>query len=62
MLKQIYQKIKSIFVKKETFPCIIWDGKKMSYLNLSKEQIENIEKDPKCSDWIVTIDKERRNY
>ena len=35
------KKIKSLF-KKETFPCIVWDGKKMKYLDLTQKQIDKM--------------------
>ena len=35
------KKIKSL-LKKETFPCIVWDGKKMKYLDLTQKQIDKM--------------------
>jgi hypothetical protein len=62
MIKKVYAIIKSFFIKEETFPCIVWDGKKMSYPSLTKTQIKEIETEPKYRAWIVTIDDERRKY
>lgn len=47
-------KLKALFTKK-TYPCIVWDGKCMKYLDLTKKEIENIEKNPEYKDWSVTI-------
>ena len=30
----------SLFEKKKVFYCIVWDGKTMSYLNLSQKEID----------------------
>lgn len=35
------KKIKNLF-KKETFPCIVWDGKIIRYLTLSQKQIDKM--------------------
>ena len=37
----MFEKIKSLF-KKETFPCIVCDGKKMKYLDLTQKQIDKM--------------------
>ena len=37
----MFKKIKSLF-KKETFPCIVWDGKRMKYLDLTQKQIDKM--------------------
>ena len=37
------KKIKKFF-KKESFPCIVWDGKIMRYLTLSQKQIDEMNK------------------
>lgn len=37
------KKIKNFF-KKESFPCIVWDGKIMRYLTLSQKQIDEMNK------------------
>ena len=39
----MFEKIKKLF-KKETFPCIVWDGKIMRYLTLSQKQIDQMTK------------------
>ncbi len=59
MMKKIFKIIKNIFIKEETFPCIIWDGKKMSYLNLTNSKIKEIEESPEYEGWSVMIDEER---
>ena len=35
------KKIKNLF-KKESFPCIVWDGKIMRYLTLTQKQIDKM--------------------
>ena len=37
------KKIKNLF-KKESFPCIVWDGKIMRYLTLTQKQIDKMNK------------------
>lgn len=37
------KKIKNFF-KKESFPCIVWDGKIMRYLTLTQKQIDKMNK------------------
>lgn len=37
----MFKKIKNLF-KKETFPCIVWDGKIIRYLTLSQKQIDKM--------------------
>jgi hypothetical protein len=59
MIKNTLKIIKSFFIKEKTFPCIVWDGKKMSYPSLTKSQIEEIENSQKYVGWSVTIDEER---
>jgi hypothetical protein len=59
MLKNILKIIKSIFIKEKSFPCIVWDGKKMSYLNLTNSKIKEIENSPEYEGWSVMIDEER---
>ncbi|MEN8718525.1 MAG: hypothetical protein ABF301_07715 [Sulfurovum sp.] len=34
--------IKNLFKKEETFSCIVFDGKKMRYLDLTQKQIDDI--------------------
>ncbi len=57
MIKKILKIIKSIFIKEKTFPCIVWDGKKMSYPNLTNTQIKEIEELPKYEGWRVMINE-----
>ncbi len=54
----MFDKIKNIFKKEKTYECIVFDGKKMSYPNLTKKQIEKIENDPKYEAWSVTLKRE----
>jgi hypothetical protein len=37
----MFEKIKNLFIK-ETFPCIVWDGKIMKYLDLTQKQIDEM--------------------
>ena len=59
MMKNIFRIIKSLFIKEKTFPCIVWDGKKMSYPSLTIKQIKEIEESPKFESWSVMIDENR---
>ena len=54
----MFEKIKKLFVKEETFPCIVWDGKKMSYPHLTQKQIDEINTSPKYKGWHVTLKRE----
>ncbi|NQY54660.1 MAG: hypothetical protein HRT42_13935 [Campylobacteraceae bacterium] len=36
----LFSNIKNLFEKKKVFYCIVWDGKTMSYLNLSQKEID----------------------
>ena len=38
----MFEKIKNLFKKEETFPCIVWDGKIMRYLTLTQKQIDKM--------------------
>jgi len=38
--EKISNSIKKIFEKEVRFPCIIWDGKTMTYLNLTQKEID----------------------
>lgn len=51
-------KIKKLFIKEKTYPCIVFDGKKMSYPHLTQKQIDEINNDPKYKDWIVRLKEE----
>ena len=37
----MFEKIKKLF-KKETFACIVWDGKVIKYLDLTQKQIDEM--------------------
>ena len=52
----MFQKIKNLFKKQNTFPCIVWDGKIIRYLDLTQKQIENLEKINK--NWTITKKEE----
>ncbi|WP_157840873.1 hypothetical protein [Halarcobacter anaerophilus] len=54
----MFKKIKAIFKKEKTFACIVWNGKTMSYPNLTKEEIDDINNNPKYKNWSVTLQKE----
>lgn len=54
----MFDKIKNIFKKEETFSCIVWDGKTMKYLDLTKKEIEDIRNSPKYEGWTVTLKDE----
>jgi len=38
--EKIISIVKKIFEKEVRFPCIIWDGKTMTYLNLTQDEID----------------------
>lgn len=48
----MFEKIKNLFKKQEVFPCIVWDGKIIRYLDLTQKQIDKFEKINK--DWTIT--------
>lgn len=50
----MFSKIKKLFAKEETFPCIIWDGKTMKYLDLTQKEIDDINTLEKYKGWTVT--------
>ena len=54
----IINKIKQLFKKRETFPCIIWDGKTMSYSDLTQKEIDQINTLEKYKDWTVSLKNE----
>ena len=54
----IISKLKNLFKKEELFECIVWDGKTMKYLDLNKQQIDDIENLPEYKEWSVTIKSE----
>jgi len=49
----MFEKIKKLF-KKETFSCIVWDGKIIRYLDLTQKQIDEINNSDKHKGWSVT--------
>lgn len=49
--------LKKNFIKEKQIPCIVWDGKTMSYPHLTQKQINTIHTDTKYKDWIVTLKK-----
>ncbi|MCP4969988.1 MAG: hypothetical protein GY932_05265 [Arcobacter sp.] len=53
----MFEKIKKLFKKEKVFPCIVWDGKTMSYPNLKQSQIDDIRTKPKYKNWSVTLQK-----
>ncbi|WP_174247206.1 hypothetical protein [Arcobacter sp. LA11] len=55
----MFENIKKLFRKEETFPCIVWDGKTMSYPHLTQKQIDDINTKPEYKGWIVTLKKEQ---
>ncbi len=57
----LIENIKSLFIKEETFSCIVFDGVKMSYVNLTQKQIDNIENSPNHEGWSVTKQEEIQN-
>ena len=51
----MFDAIKNLFKKQETFPCIIWDGKIMKYLDLTQKQIDEMNNNSeKYPGWRVT--------
>ena len=52
----MFEKIKNLFKKQETFPCIVWDGKIMRYLTLSQKQINEMQE--KNKNWTITKQEE----
>lgn len=52
----MFEKIKNMFNKK-TYSCIVWDGKSMKYLDLTKKEIEEIENNPKYKGWSITLNE-----
>ena len=51
-----------MFEKEKTFPCIVWNGKTMSYPHLTQKQIDEINNnsDPKYENWSVTLKREEK--
>ena len=40
----MFEKIKNLFKKQKVFPCVVWDGKIIRYLDLTQKQIDKFEK------------------
>lgn len=51
------KKIKKLFIQ-EKISVIIFDGSMMQYRTLTRKELKKIENDPKCKDWVITINKE----
>ena len=49
----MFEKIKNLF-KKETFTCIVWDGKVIKYWDLTQKKIDEINNSDKYKGWSVT--------
>lgn len=47
LVKKILLEILGLFKKVKRYPCILWDGKTMSYLDLSNEEISSMKKENK---------------
>lgn len=56
----MFENIKKLFKKEERYPCIVWDGKKMSYPSLTQKEIDEINNAPKYEGWFARLkdDKE----
>ena len=54
MIEKISENIKKLFVKEEIFPCIVWDGKIMNYLNLTQKEIDKMEKESNNEQFKIT--------
>lgn len=52
----MFAKIGNLFKKQETFPCIIWDGKIIKYLDLTQKQIDKMQE--KNKNWMITKKEE----
>uniref|UniRef100_UPI0040481C1F hypothetical protein n=1 Tax=Aliarcobacter sp. TaxID=2321116 RepID=UPI0040481C1F len=50
----MFEKIKNLFKKEKTFPCIVWDGKIMRYLDLTQKQIDEMSNSKEYKDWKIT--------
>ncbi len=50
----MFDKIKNFFKEEERFPCIIWDGKTMKYLDLTQKEIDKMQTSPQNEGWIIT--------
>lgn len=52
------EKIKNFLKKEEKFPCIVWDGKKMSYPSLTQKEMDEINNNPKYEGWFAKLKEE----
>ena len=50
--KNMFEAIKNLFKKEETFSCIVFDGKVIRYLDLTQKQIDKLKEENK--DWTIT--------
>ena len=48
----MFEAIKNLFKKEETFSCIVFDGKVIRYLDLIQKQIDKLKEENK--DWTIT--------
>ncbi len=53
----MFEKIKQL-LRKETFSCVIWDGKKMRYQDLTQKEIDEIKSNPKYKNWTIQKEEE----
>ncbi|XPV70154.1 MAG: hypothetical protein ACNI25_06155 [Halarcobacter sp.] len=51
----MFEKFKKLFKKEQTFECIVWDGKTMSYPHLTQKQIDEINSLEKYKNWKVIL-------
>lgn len=51
----MFVKIKNFFVEDKKYPCIVYNGKSMSYPHLTIKEIENIKTLPQYKGWSITI-------
>ncbi len=58
-ISNIFKIIKSMFIKETIYPCIVWDGKTMNYMNLTQTKIENIRNSKEREGWSVTIHEDK---
>lgn len=55
LISNILKSIKLIFIKEPTYSCIVWDGKTMSYMNLTQTKIDDIRNSKEHEGWSVTL-------
>lgn len=49
----MFESIKKIFKKEPKIPCIVWDGKKISYLSLTKKRMDEINNSKEYEGWFA---------